>query len=235
MCILILIPETPSYQISKGLETEATASLVWLRGVEDKRDVSEELEEIKEGVILASSNRSGFTTIFQRQNLIPLLISLLLMFSQQFSGISVVIVYTDDIFADAGSSLAPSTQTIVLGGVQVVATFIGAALMDRLGRRFLLMFSSVVMLLSICVLGAFFFIKHNLDNIELAHTLSVLPIVALSIFIAAFSVGLGPIPWLMMSELFSPSTRGMASSIVVCFNWSLCFVTIKFFSFPEIL
>ena len=101
--------------------------------------------------------------------------------------------------------------------------------MDRLGRRFLLLFSCVAMIVSICLLGAFFFIKHNLNDTDLAKELSVLPIVALSTYIAAFSVGLGPIPWLMMSELFSPSARGIASSILVCSNWSLCFVTVKFF------
>jgi len=223
ICILILVPETPSYHISKGYETDARASLAWLRGMVDHRDITEELEEIKESVILSSSNKSGFTAIFQRTNLIPLMIGFLLMFSQQFSGISVVICYTDDIFADAGSSLAASTQTIIIGGVQVVATFIGALLMDRLGRRFLLLFSCVAMIVSICVLGAFFFIKHNLNDTDLAKELSVLPIVALSTYIAAFSVGLGPIPWLMMSELFSPSVRGIASSIVVCSNWSSYF------------
>ena len=228
-CILLLIPETPSYQVTKGFESDAKASLTWLRGAEDQRDVLEELEDVKESVILASSNKSGFTIIFERTTVIPLMIGLLLMFAQQFSGISVVICYTDEIFADAGSSLPVSAQTIVIGGAQVVATFIGALLMDRLGRRFLLLLSSIVMVVSICMLGTFFFIKHNLNDIELADKLSILPIVALSVYIAAFSIGLGPIPWLMMSELFSPSARGLASSIVVCSNWSLCFITIKFF------
>ena len=229
ICGAMTVPETPSHHLRKGNEEEATLALMWLRGNHDQREVAEEIDDIREGIIMASSNQSVFSLLFQQENLIPVLISLLLMFAQQFSGISVVVCYTDDIFAAAQSSLSPSLQTIILGSVQVVATFVGAVLVDKLGRRFLLLFSSLGMFLSLVVLGSYFFIKVNLQNTALAESISILPVISLSSYIATFSVGLGPVPWLMMSELFSPPSRGIASSLAVGFNWTLCFVTVKYF------
>jgi len=94
----------------------------------------------------------------------------------------------------------------------------------------LLNLSSFFMLVSISVLGAFFYIKENLHNTALAEKLQILPVASLSIFVFAFSIGFGPIPWLMMSELFSGEVRGAASSIATTFNWTLAFLVTKFFS-----
>merc|ERR1712080_62817 len=60
--------------------------------------------------------------------------------------------------------------------------------------------------------------------------MGMLPVVSLSLFVFFFSIGFGPIPWLMMSELFSPEVRSLASSISTTFNWTLAFIVTKFFS-----
>ena len=90
----------------------------------------------------------------------------------------------------------------------------------------LLNLSSFFMLVSISVLGGFFYIKENQQNTELAEKLQMLPVASLSIFVFAFSIGFGPIPWLMMSELFSSEVRGPASAIATTF----AFIVTKFFS-----
>ena len=76
----------------------------------------------------------------------------------------------------------------------------------------------------------YFFIADNEGNTELAAKLSIIPVISLSVFVSAFSIGFGPIPWLMMSELFSAEVKSVASSIVTSFNWTLAFVVTKFFS-----
>ena len=96
-------------------------------------------------------------------------------------------------------------------GVQVVATAIAAILIDRLGRRVLLLSSALVMIFSLYGLGLYFWmLEHNPAE---AGQLGFLPLSCLCLFIAAFSLGFGPIPWLMMSELFSPEVKGVTSSI----------------------
>lgn len=152
------------------------------------------------------------------------------MLGQQLCGINAVIFYVVDIFSAAGSSIKPSIESIIIGVMQVVSTGLGAAVMDKLGRRFLLTFSSSIMVLSISSLGAFFYIKINEKDTELATSLEVLPVISLCVFIFAFSVGFGPIPWLMMSELFSPKMKGLASSLATSINWTLAFCVTKFFS-----
>ena len=92
----------------------------------------------------------------------------------------------------------------------------------------LLNMSSVFMGVSLGVLGWYFYIAEY--NKDLAAKIDILPVASLSIFVAFFSIGFGPIPWLMMSELFSPDIKSMASSITTSFNWTLAFVVTKFFT-----
>merc|ERR1719273_2576898 len=132
---------------------------------------------------------------------------LMLMLGQQLSGVNAVIFYTPKIFSYTGSSLP-----------------------DRLGRRLLLNISASAMMVSTAGLGAFFFIKLNLHNEALADKIEFLPLASLSAFIFFFSIGFGPIPWLMMSELFSKDVKGAASSAACIFNWLLAFAVTKFFT-----
>merc|ERR550525_970378 len=83
-------------------------------------------------------------------------------------------------------------------------------------------------MISISLLGMYFyFANHGYD--KLAHELSLLPVVSLSLFVSMFSIGFGPIPWLMMSELFSPEVKSVASSAATTTNWTLAFIVTKFF------
>merc|ERR1719334_1617644 len=85
------------------------------------------------------------------------------------------------------------------------------------------------MVVSLTALGFFFYIKDNSNNTDLLDTLRALPVASLSIFVFGFSIGFGPIPWLMMSELFAPEIRSRASSLATSFNWALAFIVTKFF------
>ena len=103
--------------------------------------------------------------------------------------------------------------------LQVVATMLSTLLIDKAGRKILLFLSSLVMCISLVSLGIYFHVKATQD---LAF-LSSLPLVSLGLFIVMFSVGLGPIPWIMLGEIFTPKTKGVASSISAAFNWVLAF------------
>ena len=225
--LLLGIPVSPAQHMANKKYREARESLEWLRSTVY---IETEFDEIQREIEESMATPSKFTDLFQSQNLAPLIISLYLMLGQQLCGINAVLFYVVDIFDATGSSIPPGIESIIVGVMQVGSTILGALVMDKLGRRALLLSSSFLMVISISTLGAFFYIKQNLNNADLATKIESIPVVSLSVFIFSFSIGFGPIPWLMMSELFSPKVRGMASSLATLFNWSLAFCVTKFFA-----
>lgn len=155
------------------------------------------------------------------------IISLALMLFQQFSGINAVIFYTQPIFDSAGSTLDPALCSIIVGVVQVVMTVTSALLIEKAGRRILLLQSSIVMGLCLIMLGVYFHMKANPD-VDVTN-ISFIPLGSVVLFIVSFSLGFGPIPWMMMGELFANDVKGIASAIAVMFNWTLVFIITKSF------
>ena len=113
---------------------------------------------------------------------------------------------------------------MIVGGVQVIATYISTLIVDRLGRKPMLLFSDAVMALSTAALGIYFHLK--IGNTDVSN-LSWLPVTSLSVFLIFFSIGFGPIPWMFLSEIFPPAIKGPASSIACLFNW-LCSFAVTF-------
>ena len=155
----------------------------------------------------------------------PLIISLALMFFQQMSGVNAVIFYAGSIFTSAGFGGNPDVAAVIVGAVQVVATFVSCILMDRLGRRILLLLAGSVMCLSTVAFGVYYF----LDN----PNLNWLPLVSLNGFIIFFSLGWGPIPWLVLGEIFPDRVKGFASGAAAMTNWFLAFLVTKEFTQVE--
>lgn len=184
---------TQQFYFNLGNESEAKKALQWLRGNED---VEPELQDMIRS-FAASQRRSStnpFVNIIRRENSKPLMISLGLMFFQQFGGINAVIFYTVQIFKDAGSSIDENLCTIIVGVVNLLASFIATILIDRLGRKVLLYISSAAMSSTLLILGSFFYYKNAGHDIE---NLGWLPLASFVVYVLGFSLGLGPIPWLM--------------------------------------
>jgi len=224
---LIFVPETPAHYISVGRNAEAREALEWLRGT---NHVDQEFYQIKRSLDESAQLSASVVDVVRGPNLAPFVISLWLMFGQQLSGMNAVMFYCVDIFKDSGSSLNPNVANVIIGFVQIVATLIAALVMDKAGRRLLLNLSAAVMVISISALGLYFYIADNLGDSKTAEKIEMLPVASLSLFVFAFSIGFGPIPWLMMSELFAPEVKSVASSISTTFNWTLAFLVTKFFS-----
>ncbi|XP_028966645.1 facilitated trehalose transporter Tret1-like [Galendromus occidentalis] len=121
----------------------------------------------------------------------PLLIALILAGTQQARGTNVILFYMNEIFYSASQSIEPSIQVIIVVAVQVVFTFVTALLID-LGRRVLLLVSSTISLIGMLLLIASYVLQGQ-KSPALDH-LSWLPAISLSIFVAGFSFGLGPVP-----------------------------------------
>lgn len=95
-------------------------------------------------------------------------------------------------------------------------------MVDKAGRKILLLISIIVMTIMLTALGIFFYIADN--NQELAETLGWLPLTSLCIYLIAFAIGYGPVPWLMLSEIYSKEYNAIASPITGSFNWLLAFI-----------
>jgi MFS family permease len=152
------------------------------------------------------------------------------MFFQQFSGVNAIIFYTTTIFQSAGSqAISPNDATILVGIVQVVATFAACLLTDRAGRRLLLVISGIGCGLSLVLMSVFYFVSSSSDTFK--STYGWIPIVSLIGFIIAFSLGMGPIPWLLMGELLPAHVKSIASGLSSSFNWMCAFLITFFFSY----
>lgn len=227
--VFILQPETPVYLLKKNRDNEARKVLQRLRG--RNYDVDAELKSMKLVMENDAKLRIPFSqSIKKKATQRAFLISFGLMFFQQLSGINAVIFYTGDIFLAAGSSLDSKDATIIIGVIQVVATFVSSLVVDRFGRKILLLGSDFFMAVSGILIGIFFTIKdRNLADQETIDRIAFIPILALSIFLIVFSLGFGPIPWMISAEVYPAEVKSSASSAAGTFNWFLAFLVTKFY------
>jgi len=146
---------------------------------------------MQESLDEANKNDTKSMDIFKTASILkPTGICLGLMFFQQASGIDAVVFYTVDIFREAGTNLDSNLSTIIVGGVQVISFFLSGVLIDRAGRRPLLLISATFMAISIFALGLFF--KLSKDDPSVKDSMGWLPLSSLVLFCIAFSIGFGP-------------------------------------------
>ncbi|XP_055909001.1 facilitated trehalose transporter Tret1 isoform X2 [Eupeodes corollae] len=221
MCFL---PETPVYLLKKGRRGDAALSLKWLWG--RYCDSRSAIQIIQTDLDSAGSDASFMDVFRNRAAKNALIISMLLMFFQQFSGVNAVIFYTVPIFKSAGSTLNPSACSIIVGIVQVSMTLASSFLIERAGRKILLIFSSICQLICLTVLGIYFDMKDSGKDVS---EIGWLPLLSVVLFMVTFSLGYGPIPWLMMGELFPPDVKATAVALTVMSNWFSVFMVTKCF------
>ncbi|KAG9457497.1 hypothetical protein H6P81_002005 [Aristolochia fimbriata] len=138
-----------------------------------------------------------------------------LMVFQQFGGINGILFYASETFVAAGFS-SGKLGTVAMGCVQIPITALGAMLMDKSGRRPLLMFSSTGTCLGCLLTGTSMFLKtHGM----LPDWVPILALSGILLFLGSFSLGMGAVPWVMMSEIFPINIKGMAGSLVTLVNW----------------
>ncbi|CAL8087068.1 unnamed protein product [Orchesella dallaii] len=222
---MIFIPESPRYLVAKGKSADASRSLCWFRKKTSSQEVEDEMRIIEMSVNEMKAQASSMSDLFEPHHLRPSLLMIALMCFQQLSGINAVIFYTSDIFSSAGSTMDENLSTIIVGIVQFVATVSSIFFVDRAGRKILLLISSAVMCGSLVVLGIFFQLQADGKD----EGLGWLPLICLMLFICAFSIGYGPIPWLMLGELIPQKVKARVASLSTVINWGLSFIVTKFF------
>lgn len=192
--LFMWMPETPYYYVMQNRIENAENAMKRLRG--EQYDYNTELTEIQIEHEMMKQRQSSWTSVFRRGTARrALMITIVLVSLTQFSGINAVIFYTGFIFSSAKTGIESSLATIVVGIMQVGATFVASLTVDRLGRRFLLITSATIMALCNISLGAYFYLLDHHKDSPLIQQLSWLPIASLCTYIIAFSLGLGYVPY----------------------------------------
>ncbi|XP_018396374.1 PREDICTED: solute carrier family 2, facilitated glucose transporter member 8-like [Cyphomyrmex costatus] len=226
----IMMPESPYFLLGQGRRDEAIASLAKLRS-KSKAAVQKEADEIQAILDEAFKNQVSISDLFKvKANFKALLHTCALVSFQQFTGINVVLFYMQNIFMAAGGAVPTDVAPIIIGVVQVLASAVTPVVVDRSGRRMLLVISGIGETVSLCALGLYFYLKEVQHADDVVEQISWLPTVSLVIFIATYCLGWGPLPWAVMGEMFDPNVKAKASGITVSVCWFLAFLLTKFVS-----
>ena len=180
--------------------------------------VIQELDAIQMEAAAHSTNSSGYgrdrPILLDRRMRHGIIICVVCAVAQQLSGINNAFNYSTDFLGRAGISAAAISQITVLMNIgNVLVTMLSVLLMDLMGRKVLLLGSSVAMTMAILGLTAALSAPVDTDWVR---TLALVSMVA---FVFAFGAGLGPIPWLLPAELFPPEKCAQGSAIAATCNW----------------
>ncbi len=224
---MFFLPETPRFLFNKGKEAEARKIL---ERIEDPGLIEATLNKMKEDI-----TRDKDLKVSPREILKPwlrnaLFIGIGIMFVQQFVGINTVIYYSPEIFEKAGFATVDSqlTATVVVGIVNVLFTIVSMFIIDKIGRRKLYFWGLSGIVAALIVLGFSFAFMETLGD-----SLKIVTVISVVLYIMFFAVSLGPLGWLLISEVYPLSVRGIGSSIGALSNWT--FNAIVTFTFLTLL
>lgn len=184
-------------------------------------DCEDELIEIKKHQQMNSAELSFVQHLKHKATRKAFLIILTQFFFFQFTGINAVLFYTTSIFIEAKINLEPGIASILVVSSQILGTMFSTILVDRFGRRPMLMISTTLMALSHIAIGSYFVLKDSGEPID---HLGWLPIVSLSVFEVAFGSGIGPTSYVLLGELFTPNAKKAIAPVGKSFNLFLAFV-----------
>ncbi|KAF9423425.1 hypothetical protein HW555_001234 [Spodoptera exigua] len=231
-CILLRLPETPSFLVKCGRNEETAKVLAWLRSLPvDDKSISEEVDRL---IIEQTTSELKFSPrlLFSDKTTVKAFwVALIVNLTREFCGCIAVLVYASHIFAEAGKdpstsiALSPNKQSILLAAVQIIGSFLACQLVDRAGRKPLLAVTSAVAGFSMCLLGVWFY----LQSIEVAMP-GWVPIVALCVCIFADASGLQPLPFVIMTEMFNFQLRGTVATLIMAISLGTDFALLKLFA-----
>ncbi|CAG0897238.1 unnamed protein product [Cyprideis torosa] len=225
--LTFLQPESPAFLVAQGKIQDAHKSLSRLRGVTGPQ-IEEEIQALEVQILEERSQKLELSSLLNKEFLKPFFLCQMTMIFQQISAINIVVFFTVDIFESAGSSIDDNVATIIVGVILAGATVVGTVLADKSGRRILLLSSGFGMGVALGALGLFFYLDTRTDTDT--SSLGWLPLGSLGMYVFCFSIGYGPMPWVFMSEVFSPRVRPFASAFSGAFNWFIGFVVTSTFA-----
>jgi MFS transporter, SP family, arabinose:H+ symporter len=205
LILLFMVPESPRWLVKKGNDNDALDTLEKVNGTIEGKNV---LNEIKDSI---RQEVGTLSDLFGKRFKPALVIGVVLAIFSQITGINAIIYYAPEIFKGVGfASESALFQTVLIGAVNTLFTFVALWLIDRAGRKTLLQWGVSGMVICLLAVGLCF--HFNLTN----GPWLILFILA---YIACFASSLGPIPWVLISEIFPTKTRGIAMSFCTVLLW----------------
>ncbi len=214
LALLFLVPESPRWLLQAGREAEARAVFETLAGPARAQ------AEIAAVRAAPDPGPGRFRELFHARFRRPLGIAVALMAFSQLCGINAIMYYSTKIFTTAGVGVKDAfMSSVVVGLVNLAFTGVAIAFVDRAGRRTLLIVGMTVQVLALGAVGWMF--RAGTGGLPL--------LAAILAFIAAFAMALGPVPWILCSEIFPTKVRGRAMSVATFTIWSACYVVAQTF------
>ena len=222
---MLFLSDTPRWLVSKGREDEARKVF---KKIEPDVDVDAEIEQVKANIAQSETTDKKFR--FRKWMIMPFVVGIGIMFAQICTGINTIIYYAPTIFKTAGfdSNLGAIYATTGIGVVNFLMTIVAIYFTDRLGRKPLLYFGLAGVMLSLFALGSAFQFEAILGD-----NLKWVAVGSLVTYIVCFAMSLGPIGWILVSEVFPLKIRGIAMSICTVSNFAFNFFVVA--SFPILL
>jgi SP family arabinose:H+ symporter-like MFS transporter len=207
LVMLFRIPRSPRWLIEKGRTAEAREVLNKIAG----GAADAELAEIEES--LASDRAAGNQPLFSRRYRKPVMLAVVLALFNQFSGINPILYYLNDLFAKAGfSKVSGDLQAVAIGFTNLLFTVVAMSIIDKVGRKKLLIVGSVGTCVCLSIVGWIFVTGKHADLI-------LWPLIG---FVAFFAVSQGSVIWVYISEIFPNSVRGKGQSLGSFTHWVTC-------------
>ena len=201
---LFTVPSSSRWLVTQNRLEEARKVLALL----GSESAEQELREIARAV--QSSRHERHESVFQFAYIRPLLLALFLGAFNQLSGINAILYYLNDIFADAGfSSMSGNVQAVVIGLTNLIATMLAVSLIDKVGRRTLLLVGSVGTSIALAGVAALFYFR----------TASYLLLLCLIGFIFFFAISQGSVVWVYISEIFPTRVRSKGQGVGSSAHW----------------
>lgn len=206
LLFLFFVPRSPRWLVMKGKDGEALDTLIKINGYERAQEVIKEIE-----TSIQEDKQHSTTSIFGHGLGLVLFIGIMLSVFQQVTGINAILYYGAEIFSNA-LGYGPEDalkQQILLGAVNLVFTFVAIFTVDKWGRKPLLITGTFGMAFGILLLGTLIY----------TNNLGIFALLGLLIFIASFAMSMGPIVWVMLSEIFPNRVRSVYMSLAVGVQW----------------
>jgi sugar porter (SP) family MFS transporter len=209
------MPQSPRWLVMVGKGTEARATLEYLHPGETAAEIEEDLKDLQAGI---TPDTAKFRDLLSPLARVALFVGVSLAILQQITGINTVIYYAPTIFQEAG--LTNATSAILAGAgvtlVNVLATIWALRLVQNHGRKTLLLVGVTGMTISLFVLGFAFRLEGPI--------VAIIAIVSLMVYVLSFAISLGPIFWILNSEIYPTKVRGKAAGVGSMTNWTFNFI-----------